>query len=93
MNRVFVVAWQYHTGAGFDWYRTEEAASGAFTEEQINVQQFANENWTAYFFPFDTPFSSTRAITHAIDGQFDSLCSQATIYSGPGFNAINEGRA
>ena len=97
MKTVYVVAWQYNTGAGFDWYRTPEAADKAYAEEQVNVRtpSLAAENWTAYRFDVVLPSDVRwgKPVTEYIDGQLDTLCQSATTVTGPGFDAINAAAA
>ena len=43
MKTVYVVAWEYETGGGFDWYHTMEAANKGFKEEMKNCHGFKEE--------------------------------------------------
>lgn len=54
-HRIYIVAWEYATGGGFDWYFTEEAAKKAFKTEKANSKQFKDSNWIAYYCTYDTP--------------------------------------
>lgn len=75
---VYVVAWQYNTGAGFDWYRRPGDADTAYKEEEDNADELAEEGWSAY--RFDVAVSaklSDEQITEFIDGQLDELCQKA----------------
>lgn len=42
----FVVAWEYDTGGGFEWYHTEAKAKKAFKKEKKVCDTFKDENWT-----------------------------------------------
>jgi len=88
MKTVYVVAWQYNTGAGFDWYHTPEAADKAFAEEKFNVKARADGNWTAYRFDYNTTATDSLAVTDEIDAELDALCQSATEQFGPGFAAM-----
>lgn len=76
---VFVVAWHYNGGAGFDWYYTADAANKAFEEEKVNAVTFADNDWTAYRFDFNSLSSESEAITEEIDSQLDELSENAAI--------------
>jgi hypothetical protein len=51
MKNVYVVAWSYDGGGGFDWYTNLEYAQKAFKEELLNESspELSEENWTATF--------------------------------------------
>jgi len=77
---VHVVAWEYDTGGGFDWYHTAVGADEAFEEEKSNAEDLKKENWTA--FRFDVVVSNALTsdeITSEIDGDIESLCDNAPI--------------
>lgn len=80
MRTVYVVAWQYNTGAGFDWYRSAADADAAFEKEKVNADELADESWCAYRFDFKaaTHLSDER-ITDLIDGDLDWLCDNKAI--------------
>jgi len=88
VSTVYVVAWQYNTGGGFDWYRHAHDADYAYGQEKQNVELFKDSNWTAY--RFTEVVSSLDAATDEITAQLDELCKAATIFDGPGFDAIND---
>jgi len=75
---VYVNAWQYNGGAGFDWYRLPGDADKAFEEEKDNCDEYKDEGWSAY--RFDVVVSSKASdeeITQTIDAQLDELCVAA----------------
>lgn len=86
---VYVIAWQYNTGAGFDWYYKEADADKAWQEEKANIIELTDENWTAFRFVHKTT-KNKSAITDEIDAQLDNLCEAATVTIGAGFAAINK---
>lgn len=71
---VYVVAWHYNGGAGFNWYRNESAADAAFEREKENAREFALDDWRAYRFDFKTDFATADVITDLIDRDIDELC-------------------
>jgi hypothetical protein len=76
---VYVNAWQYNTGAGFDWYRRPGDADKAFEQEKDNCDEFRDEGWSAYRFDVVVDSKMTdEEITHYIDDQIDDLCVSAT---------------
>ena len=83
MKTVYVVAWEYDTGGGFDWYFTSEAADKEFEAEKINCldANLALENWTAARYNFDTeldPETQGDEITERIDSVCCELFEAAT---------------
>ncbi len=52
---VYVVAWEYDGGGGFDWYRAKTDTDVAFVEEQKNADELVDEHWTAVQFDFEVP--------------------------------------
>lgn len=75
---VYVNAWQYNTGAGFDWYRRPGDADKAFEEEKGNCEELAEEGWSAYRFDVAVPsVLSDEEITALIDEDLDGLCVKA----------------
>ena len=80
MKTVYVNAWQYNTGAGFDWYKEPKDAEHAFELEKINADDLADENWTAYMFCKDVV--SYETATEEIDARLDELCLKAPIKYG-----------
>lgn len=84
MNKVYVVAWEYNTGGGFDWYHTPEDADKAFQAEKVNCldDNLADENWTAAMYEFLTeldPFIDSEDITTRIDSVCCELFDSAAI--------------
>jgi sugar phosphate isomerase/epimerase len=75
--KVYVVAWEYGGGGGFDWYPDPDAASQAWKEEQKNCIAFAKENWEAVTFEYETQ-NVGEAITTEIDHQLPELFDKAT---------------
>lgn len=49
---VYVVAWEYNGGGGFNWYNNPKRADKAFEEEKRNANNpdFARDGWTAFRF-------------------------------------------
>ena len=73
--KVFVVAWHYDGGAGFDWYYTAKDADEAFEEEKENVLTFSADKWEAYRFDFLSECVAPDTVTREIDSNLDDLCS------------------
>lgn len=67
MQIIYVVAWEYKGGGGFDWYRIEEEAKKAFHVERENESQFSDEHWKAYFFLVETNAQDDQSITDEIE--------------------------
>jgi hypothetical protein len=82
-DKVFVVAWESESSAGFDWYYTEEAAKRGWKKEKENADELAKENWTAFYFEWDSsdvgPMDA-EGVTKAIHAQLSELCDAAKKY-------------
>jgi hypothetical protein len=77
-RKVYVVAWQYTGGAGFDWYASKEDAVEAFRTEQTNCKELRDELWTAYTFEMEVDASLMREeVTALIDGEIDERCAKS----------------
>lgn len=75
---VYVVAWHYTGGAGFDWYGEESDAKEAYDNEKINCTEMKDCLWTAYMFPVQVGRKLVNEeITRLIDGQLDELCAKS----------------
>jgi len=69
---IYVNAWQYNSGAGFDWYRRPGDADTAFEEEKNNCIELKAEGWSAYRFNFVVSSKATdEEITEAIDARIE----------------------
>lgn len=90
VKKVYVVAWEYNTGGGFDWYHSQEDGDSAYGKELENCEFFNDENWTARQCIFVVPEGlSNHEITDHIE------TNQEVIWQ-PGFNGesiIDSGRA
>lgn len=67
IDKVWVVAWEYDGGGGFDWYYTQEAAKKARRAEQRNEREFRNERWKAILFEYNPRARKPESITREID--------------------------
>ena len=78
-EEVYVVAWQYRGGGGFDWYKTGEAANRAFEDEKITCMANKDDpcDWTAYRFDFHRGTLTDDQTTDAIGERLDELCLAA----------------
>lgn len=77
---VYVVAWDFEGGGGFDWYFNAADQAEAYTTEKYNCAQFADSGWTAYQFNVEVPAElSNDEITNFIDDDLLYLCDTATI--------------
>lgn len=81
MQTVYVVAWSFDTGGGFDWYYTAASADRAFEEEKQNADspELAREGWTAYRFTVEVTGNSPEEITDEIDAELLGLCDAAPV--------------
>jgi hypothetical protein len=75
MKTVHVVAWEFESGGGFDWYRTEEAADTYFEKEKVNCDHFHEDNWEAVQFSWVvgsglTNEEVTEKLTPLVDAVF-----------------------
>jgi len=52
---VYIVAWEYEGGGGFDWYHTKEAADKAREAEKVNEAEL--EDWEAFRYDIIIPES------------------------------------
>ena len=75
MKRVYVVAWHYETGGGFDWYYNKKVADDKFEEEKAICHNNKNLDWKAY--RFDAVVSSYETATEEIDEHLDYYCENA----------------
>lgn len=79
MKLVYVVAWEYDTGGGFDWYHSEELADKYFEEEKINCEEFWEDHWEVRQFTCEfSPDLSNEEITEAIAANEEELYNAAT---------------
>jgi hypothetical protein len=81
MTKVYVVAWRFNTGGGFDWYVYKADADAAWREERLNAESFASEGWKAYRFEYQTRLDVIYEdeITDEIGEQLDSLCDTSVV--------------
>ena len=85
MNRVYVVAWEYSSGGGFDWFFDAPAADRAFVEEKKNVEDpaLARDNWTAARYDVEVaadPRAEPDKVTREIDAQCCELFDTAPMH-------------
>jgi hypothetical protein len=80
---VYVTAWEYESGGGFDWYHTADAADKAYEEEKKVADKNKESDWTAFRFDYDTESEVPEEITNEISLAQDKLCEAATIKYGP----------
>ena len=81
MIKVFVVAWMFTGGGGFDWYKKPKAADKAFEHEDQSVKDLSDQHWTA--FRFDVEVTSFETATDEIEAVLDDLCEAAGQKKGP----------
>ena len=76
---VYVVAWSYESGGGFDWYVRKEDADLAWRKEKESADDplLAREGWTAYRFEYRPNARTCPTVTAEIDEQIIALCSNA----------------
>jgi len=82
MKTVFVCAWEYASGGGFDWYHTAEARDKAFEKEKENCNDplLKKDNWTAFSFDVEIPEGMPDEDTASyIDFSLDDFCLSAGI--------------
>jgi hypothetical protein len=86
---VWVVAWQYDGGAGFNFYWDKDDAEAAWVDEVKNTEdpQLKAEGWSAYFFPFDYELTEPddgedrAALTEAIVSEIDEDLDMSCVYA------------
>lgn len=73
---VYVVAWEYESGGGFDWYADRANAVARFERERDSLDAD-----TAYFFyPYTTKADEPAdATTDAIDANLIECCAGAAV--------------
>ena len=75
---VYVVAWHYTGGAGFDWYAKREDADEAFKTERANCEELRDCLWTAYQFEMEVDASLMgEEVTSLIDSELDERCAKS----------------
>lgn len=72
VSEVYVVAWEYWGGGGFDWYYDRAAAEEAYEAEKANCEAADADGWTRYFttVPVDpamTPDEVTELVDEAVE--------------------------
>lgn len=55
MREVYVHAWEYATGGGFDWYQKEEAARIAYEKDKEVTFDLREEEYVSYFSVHQVP--------------------------------------
>ncbi len=77
-KKVYVVAWEYDGGGGFNCFLEKAHADIAFHHEKHNAEKFIKENWTAY--RFSTKVRSLESAFQKIDEQLPALLTTAECY-------------
>lgn len=75
-NIIHVVAYQYNTGGGFDWFPKQEDADQAYLRAQTGVCiRFANENYLAFRFDMktNTDIQDKDDITREVEAVFFTI--------------------
>ncbi|MBK6616620.1 hypothetical protein [Ottowia sp.] len=83
MRTVFVHAWYLPgSSAGFDWYRSQDAADAAYTQDvndALKDPARKGETYCCYRFDVQVPLGlSDEAVTDRIDADLDELSESAT---------------
>ena len=60
---VYIVAWEYHWGGGFNWYADKTIAKKMYIEEKINEKIYKKDHWQVYFVEHLTSLKKKEAIT------------------------------
>ena len=76
MKPVYVVAWEYDGGGGFDWYHSESAQKEAFEREKENVREFSCAGWKAI--KFSHKVRSYKTATAEIDSRLTEFFAAAS---------------
>lgn len=66
-KKVYVVAWEFDYGGGFDWYEEEAHAKEAFEEEKKNEHEFRSDRWKAFLVEYITEKEMPDEITAEIE--------------------------
>ena len=65
--KIYIVAWEYNGGGGFDWYLKKKDALEAIKDERKNEIVWKKDKWTAFYFEVDL-LSIRDDITDMLDG-------------------------
>ena len=65
--KIYIVAWEYNGGGGFDWYTKKKDAIKAIREERKIEIEFKKDKWTAFYFEIDLA-NFQEEITNMLDG-------------------------
>lgn len=86
----YVVAWEFNTGGGYNWYFSKRDADKAWEQEMQICKEMKAENWSAFFIVVkvgQVAFGGVKAdrlIAKMIDeNRFEKS-------AGPGMTAINK---
>ena len=77
--KVYVVAWEYIGGGGFDWYYTKESALTEFNAEKEICKEFKEDEWTAAYFEYQSSANEVDDITDEIDANLCFLFDDAKL--------------
>ena len=81
MKTVYIVAWEYESGGGFDWYHTKKAADKAFIKEKENCDcpELKAAEWTAVQYQHETSLTDPVTITDEITAICTDLFDKAPL--------------
>lgn len=65
--KVYINAWEYNYGGGFNWFPKRKHAELDFKKEQENCKEFSKDNWKAFFLEYNTSNNEPDEITNEID--------------------------
>ena len=67
MKTVYVVAWEYDGGGGFNWYTQKNLAESAYLGEMENADSMPGSNWVAASYTITVADGDAEEMTAEID--------------------------
>lgn len=77
--KIYVVAWEYDNGGGFNWFYKKEAALTMFDNEKKNCNNWIDVNHQAAYFEYESKSEIPEEINNEIDADLESLFNNATM--------------
>ena len=77
--KIYIVAWEYDTGGGFNWFYKKEAALTAFDDEKKNCNDWVEVNWQVAYFEYKSKSEIPEEIDNEIEINLETLFNSATM--------------
>lgn len=74
---IYVVAWEYDGGGGFDWFRRRAHQRDAWAKQKVNRNVFKELKWRARKFQFKTMRGTFDAINQEIEARILAMEEKA----------------